>query len=57
MFNIERRLFRDRRIRQAIALNFDFNWMNEAFYYNAYQRVNSPFQNIEYAAQGTPSPE
>lgn len=57
VFNIGRPLFQDRRIRQAIALNFDFNWMNKAFYYNAYQRVNSLFQNTEYAAQGTPSPE
>lgn len=57
VFNVERPLFQDRRVRQAIGLAFDFNWLNKALYYNAYQRVNSIFQNTEYAAQGQPSAE
>lgn len=56
-FNIQRPIFRDRRVRQAITLAFDFNWMNKALYYNAYQRADSFFQNTEYAAQGAPSAE
>nr|NMN91303.1 microcin C transport system substrate-binding protein [Brenneria salicis ATCC 15712 = DSM 30166]RBP59468.1 microcin C transport system substrate-binding protein [Brenneria salicis ATCC 15712 = DSM 30166] len=56
-FNIQRPLFSDRRVRQALTLAFDFNWMNKALFYNAYQHADSYFQNTEYAAQGKPSPE
>jgi len=53
-FNIQRPIFSDRRVRQAIALAFDFEWMNKALFYGAYSRVNSYFQNTEYAAKGYP---
>ncbi|MCT9844424.1 extracellular solute-binding protein [Leclercia adecarboxylata ATCC 23216 = NBRC 102595] len=53
-FNIERPVFSDRRVRQAITLAFDFEWMNKALFYGAYSRVNSYFQNTEYAAKGYP---
>lgn len=53
-FNIQRPIFSDRRVRQALTLAFDFNWMNKALYYNAYQRVDSYFQNTIYAAKGEP---
>ena len=33
---------------------FDFNWMNKALYYNAYQRADSYFQNTAYAARSYP---
>ena len=41
-------------MREAITLAFDFNWMNKALYYNAYQRADSYFQNTAYAARGYP---
>ena len=53
-FNIQRPVFSDRRVRQAITLAFDFEWMNKALFYSAYSRVNSYFQNTEYAARGYP---
>ncbi|WP_422529055.1 extracellular solute-binding protein [Serratia fonticola] len=53
-FNIQRPIFADRRVREAITLAFDFDWMNKALYYDAYQRANSYFQNTEYAASGYP---
>lgn len=53
-FNMKRPLFADRRVREAITLAFDFDWMNKALYYNAYQRTNSYFQNTPYAASGYP---
>ncbi|MDF8317170.1 ABC transporter substrate-binding protein [Serratia nevei] len=43
-----------RRVREAIGLAFDFNWMNKALYYNAYQRADSYFQNTAYAARSYP---
>ena len=42
-FNIQRPIFADRRVRQAITLAFDFEWMNKALFYSAYQRANSYF--------------
>jgi len=53
-FNIQRPVFSDRRVRQAITLAFDFEWMNKALFYDAYSRVNSYFQNTEYRAKGYP---
>lgn len=52
--NNEKPLFQDRRVRQALTLAFDFEWMNKALFYGAYKRVTSYFQNTEYAAQGLP---
>ena len=56
-FNNEKPLFSDRRVRQALTLAFDFEWMNKALFYNAYQRSSSYFQNTEYAAHGYPDAE
>jgi len=52
--NNEKPLFQHRRVRQALTLAFDFDWMNKALFYGAYKRVNSYFQNTDYAAQGVP---
>jgi ABC-type oligopeptide transport system substrate-binding subunit len=32
-FNIQRPVFTDRRVREAITLAFDFEWMNKALFY------------------------
>ena len=53
-FNTQKPLFADRRVREALSLLFDFEWMNKALFYNAYQRVGSYFQNTDYAATGYP---
>lgn len=53
-FNIQRPVFADRKVREAIGLAFDFEWMNKALFYGAYSRTNSYFQNTEYAARGYP---
>src|SRR5690606_11978348 len=53
-FNIQRPVFNDRRVREAISLAFDFEWMNKALFYGAYSRANSYFQNTEYAARDYP---
>jgi len=56
-FNNENPLFQDRRVRQAISQMFDFEWMNRALYYGAWQRASSYFQNTAYAARGLPDAE
>ena len=54
-FNIQRHVFEDRKVREAIGLAFDFEWMNKALFYDAYNRANSYFQNTEYAARDYPN--
>ncbi|MBU9844711.1 extracellular solute-binding protein [Rahnella ecdela] len=54
-FNLHRPQFSDRKVREAITLAFDFDWMNKALYFGAYQRVNSYFQNTDYAAKDYPN--
>ncbi|KFC08987.1 periplasmic substrate-binding component of an ABC superfamily transporter [Trabulsiella guamensis ATCC 49490] len=53
-FNVQRPVFSDRKVREAITLAFDFEWMNKALFYSAYSRANSYFQNTEYAARNYP---
>ncbi len=53
-FNIQRPVFSDRKVREAITLAFDFEWMNKTLFYNAYSRTDSYFLNTEYAARHYP---
>jgi microcin C transport system substrate-binding protein len=57
VFNIQRPLFSDRRVRLAITCFMDFPWMNKNLFYGLYQRTRSYFQNTEYEARGLPSPD
>lgn len=54
-FNLRKDLFKDQRVRQAIALLFDFEWTNKQLFYSSYIRTPSFFANSELAAQGLPS--
>ncbi|MDF7666370.1 extracellular solute-binding protein [Orbaceae bacterium ESL0727] len=53
--NLQKPIFQDSRVRQALTLAFDFDWLNRAFYYNSYKRPRSFFENTLYAATGKPS--
>jgi microcin C transport system substrate-binding protein len=60
VFNLRREMFRDPRVRRALAhaLDFvDFEWSNRALFYGQYTRSRSYFDNSELAATGLPSPE
>ena len=57
VFNLRREKFQDIRVRQAIALMFNFEWSNESLFYNLYDRVNSFAENSYLEAVGLPSPE
>jgi microcin C transport system substrate-binding protein len=57
MFNLRRPIFRDRRVRRALAYAFDFEWSNRALFYGQYTRSRSYFDNSELAATGLPGPE
>lgn len=54
VFNTRRAMFKDIRVRQAIALAMDFEWMNRQLFYNAYARIPSHFAAKEFTAQGLP---
>src|SRR5262249_50716311 len=55
VFNPRRPIFRDPRVRQALAAAFDFEWSNAHLFYGAYTRTRSYFSNSELASRGLPS--
>nr|WP_225592477.1 extracellular solute-binding protein [Pseudomonas sp. PDM15] len=55
VFNLRRPMFQDRRVREAIAQLFDFEWASKQLFYGAYKRTHSYFENSEMAATGLPS--
>lgn len=54
MMNLRRPLFQDVRVRQALDLAFDFEWLNRQLFYGGYTRLNSYFADTELQATGTP---
>ena len=54
VFNTRRELFKDKRVRRALTLAFDFNWSNSMLFYNQYTRCDSYFSNSELASSGLP---
>ena len=57
LINIRREKFKDVRVRQALALTFDYEWMNRRLMYNAYTRVRGWFNNSDFEAKGLPGPD
>ena len=54
-FNTRRSKFADRRVRQALAYAFDFEWTNAKLFYGQYTRTKSFFSNSELASSGLAS--
>ena len=54
-FNTRLPKFQDRRVREAFAYAFDFEWLNKNQFYGLYERMASYFENSELAARGLPS--
>jgi peptide/nickel transport system substrate-binding protein len=55
VFNTRRPVFTDIRVRQAIALLFDFQWINRNFFYGLYKRSASYFDDSELSAYHRPA--
>lgn len=55
--NTRRPQFKDKRIREAVGLAFDFEWANKNLMYDAYRRTASYFENSTLKATGKPAPE
>ena len=54
IFNIRRPLLHDTRVREALAILFDFEWTNRQLFNGAYIRTRSYFDNSELASSGLP---
>ncbi|WP_419186790.1 extracellular solute-binding protein [Caldimonas caldifontis] len=57
VLNTRRERLKDPRVREALGLAFDFEWMNRQLFYNSYQRVTGLFGNTACQAEGLPSDE
>lgn len=54
IFNSRRAPFDDIKVRQALNLLFDFEWVNKNIFHGQYKRINSYFPNSELAAPDAP---
>ena len=54
VFNLRNDKFKDPRVREAIGLAMDFEWLNRQLFYNLYKRVHGYFPNSEFHAEGLP---
>lgn len=57
VFNVRKEKFKDVRVRQAIGLAVDFEWLNRQLFYGLYTRVQGYFPNSEFHAEGLPKPD
>jgi microcin C transport system substrate-binding protein len=55
VMNVRRPQFKDVRVRRALDLAFDFEWLNQRLFFGGYTRLNSYFADSELQATGMPS--
>jgi microcin C transport system substrate-binding protein len=55
--NTRREKFKDIRVRKALDLVFDYEWMNRNLFFGIYTRTHSYFENSDMKAVGLPTPE
>ncbi|WP_321846425.1 extracellular solute-binding protein [Paraburkholderia bannensis] len=54
IFNLRRAKFQDIRVREAIGLALDYEWINRNMFFGQYARSRSFFDDSVFAASGTP---
>lgn len=57
VFNTRRPVFSDIRVRQALTLLFDFEWINRNYFFGLYSRSGGYFAGSELSAYGRPADE
>ena len=55
VFNTRRAVFSDIRVREAISLLFDFEWINHSYFFDLYRRTASYFDGSELSSHGRPA--
>ncbi|MGO9360926.1 MAG: extracellular solute-binding protein [Xanthobacteraceae bacterium] len=55
VFNTRRAVFADIRVRQALSLLFDFEWVNRNYWFGLYSRAAGFFPGSELSAYGQPA--
>jgi len=55
VFNTRRPVFADQRVRRALALMFDAEWINRSLFHGLYVRTDSYFERSELASTGHPA--
>ncbi len=55
VFNARKPLFADIRVREALGLLFDFEWVNRTLFYGLYRRTTSFFEGSDLASTGRPA--
>lgn len=55
VFNTRRDVFSDIRVRKALSLMFDFEWVNRNLYHGLYKRTRSFYDNSELSSAGRPA--
>lgn len=54
-FNLRRPQFQDVRVREALSMIFDFNWINKNLFYGLYTHTDSFFADSELSCIGRPA--
>ena len=54
-FNIRRPVFQDARVRRALLLLFNFEWVNKTLYHGLYKRTESFFERSSLSSAGRPA--
>ena len=54
VFNLRRKFFDDRRVREAISSMFDFEWVNKNIFHGTRARTQSNFEKSPFKASGIP---
>ncbi len=54
LINTRREKFKDPRVREALALAMDYEWMNRQLFYNSYARIRGFFVGSDFEAKGLP---
>ncbi len=57
VMNTRRQVFKDLKLRRALAYAFDFEWSNRNLFFSQYTRTESYFSNSELASTGLPKGE
>ncbi|KMW59589.1 Oligopeptide ABC transporter, periplasmic oligopeptide-binding protein OppA [Candidatus Rhodobacter oscarellae] len=55
VFNLDREVWNDPKVRAAVRLMFNFEWSNETLFFGLYERVNSFWENSPLEATGVPT--